>query len=393
MDKIRILQVHNFYDRKGGEEVVLKKEAELLRSVGHEVLLFSVENDNSTGIFSKIYYALSFFTSFSSLLALRREIKKFKPDVVHFHNVFPKLGVMLYALPSMMNVSSVLTVHNFRYTCANGLFLRDGSVCTKCLDDHSFGLLNSLFFKCYRGSFLFTLPIFLGLMEIKIFNLLNRLDKIIVMNEFNKSIIADYGVREDNIIVKPHSFVLPDTFSGKSKKYDFCFVGRLSKEKGLQVFFEAVSKSNNPNCSILVIGAGQEEFELRQSALELNLSVDFIGHVEHVNVIEFISSSRFLVFPSVWYETFGLVMIEAFSLGVPVIANNLGGNYSMVGSENGFLYNDQSSFIASLNNALSMNSSEYSRMSDDCRSAYVKFYTDDVNLSTLEKCYRDANEG
>ena len=94
---------------------------------------------------------------------------------------------------------------------------------------------------------------------------------------------------------------------------DFLFVGRFSPEKGGRIFAEAARIAKVP---AVFVGDGAERAAIRQA----NPDAEITGWKSPDEVRELMLGARALVFPSLWYETFGLVAYEALALGVPVVA-------------------------------------------------------------------------
>lgn len=95
----------------------------------------------------------------------------------------------------------------------------------------------------------------------------------------------------------------------------FCFVGRLSSEKGGKLFASAARTANVPAA---FIGTGAEEQAIRT----LYPAAQLHGWQNRLGVISAIQSSRALVFPSLWHETQGLVVMEAAALGIPAVVSD-----------------------------------------------------------------------
>lgn len=130
---MRILQVHNFYQQAGGEDVVVSNEQALLKKHRHQVSLYSVSNDSIKGLFGKIRTAWQTPYSPGAKERLTNAIAAFGPDVVHVHNFFPLLTPSAYDACRNASVPVVQTLHNYRNICAGSNLMRDGRLCTDCI--------------------------------------------------------------------------------------------------------------------------------------------------------------------------------------------------------------------------------------------------------------------
>lgn len=111
------------------------------------------------------------------------------------------------------------------------------------------------------------------------------------------------------------------------KTYDILFVGRLTKQKSVEILLKAIKILKNKyskNLKIAIVGDGELKENLNNLTVELgvNREVKFLGVRKDVK--ELMVSSKIFVLPSRW-EGFGLVIIEAMSNMLPVIATNVGG--------------------------------------------------------------------
>ena len=129
---MRILQVHNSYQRRGGEDQVCVAEYELLKSHGHHVIQYLKHNDAIRGM-SSIGIGLRTIWNRDTYQQLRTLIRQESPDVVHAHNTFPLVSPALYYAAAAEHVPVVQTLHNYRLLCPAATFFRNGRVCEKCM--------------------------------------------------------------------------------------------------------------------------------------------------------------------------------------------------------------------------------------------------------------------
>lgn len=92
---MRILAVHNYYQQPGGEEQIFDTETNLLESCGHEMLRYTLDNDQIVGM-KPLALAKNTMWNSSVYQDLRSLIRREKPQVAHFHNTFPLISPAAY---------------------------------------------------------------------------------------------------------------------------------------------------------------------------------------------------------------------------------------------------------------------------------------------------------
>lgn len=120
-----------------------------------------------------------------------------------------------------------------------------------------------------------------------------------------------------------------------------CFVGRLIPEKGIHRLLDAIAKTTNPHIKLLVVGGNaygdsqKTEFEekLYEKAEKIKDKIVFVGYVNHDELPAYYRACDIAVFPSLWKEAAGLVVIEAQAAGKPVIISKTGGMPEYVSQE------------------------------------------------------------
>ncbi len=118
---MKILALHNYYQRPGGEDRVFASEAALLENHKHTVIRLS-ESNTSIGS-GGLKAAGQAIWSFSSLQKVRRAVEEHKPDVIHAHNTFPLLSPSVYLAGREASVAVVQTLHNYRLLCPGATFM------------------------------------------------------------------------------------------------------------------------------------------------------------------------------------------------------------------------------------------------------------------------------
>jgi glycosyltransferase involved in cell wall biosynthesis len=146
-------------------------------------------------------------------------------------------------------------------------------------------------------------------------------DAYIVLTEFARQKFIQGNLPAEKIVVKPN-FVYSDPGLGEQHGGYALFVGRLSPEKGIGTLLTAWEELGRM-IPLKVVGDGPLSEKVIEAAGRVP-GVEWLGRRSAQEVYELIGEANFLVFPSEWYETFGLVAIESFAKGTPVIAANIG---------------------------------------------------------------------
>lgn len=328
---------HCYYQWSGGEDSVFDAERELLRSRGVEVVTYVVRNDvlSDMSFGQKARIAVETVWNRSEYWKIREFLRRERVDVAHFHNTFPLLSPAAYAAAQDEDVGVVQTLHNYRLLCPNAQFRRDNRVCEDC-KGKTFPA-PAILHSCYRNSRA-TTSVVAGMLAAN--HVLGTWDKLvdsyIALTEFGRQKFIEGGFPAERIVVKPN-FVFPDPGMGRGDGGFALFAGRHSEEKGIDVLIDAWRLLRNP-MPLKILGEGPLTQKLKESAKNLSW-VEFMGRVSESEKVRLRSQAAFLVFPSVWYEGFPMVIAEALSSGVPVISSGMGSMTSIIqDGRNGVLF-------------------------------------------------------
>lgn len=152
---------------------------------------------------------------------------------------------------------------------------------------------------------------------------LDRMDLIIAKSEFSRAKHREFGLRQEMAVLPyflPDLTTMAEPFTGHPRPY-FLFVGRLEKIKGLQDVFPAMDRY--PDADLLILGDGDYAGELKRLAAG-KPNIQFLGRKSPEELDAYYRGALGLIVPSICYETFGIILIESFRLGTPVIARRLG---------------------------------------------------------------------
>ncbi|MGH8511609.1 MAG: glycosyltransferase family 4 protein [Gammaproteobacteria bacterium] len=312
MKRYRVLIVHSAYQHRGGEESVVEAEIALLESHGHEVETYFRHNDDIASSSGMAVVGQALWSA-RTTREIGSRIAAFHPDVIHTHNTFPLISPALYWIAERCGVPVVQTLHNFRLMCLNALFLREGHACEDCLGHLPWrGVVR----KCYRGSGAAS-TVLAGMLTLHrgLGTYRNKVARYIALNDFCRNKFIEGGLPAERIVVRPNfvEFPAPEVLP----RQGMVFVGRLSVEKGVATLRRAAALLHDAR--LRVAGDGPE------AALLDNVGgVTRLGSLPGEAVRREMNSAVALVVPSIWYETFSMVIVEAFACGTPVIASRIG---------------------------------------------------------------------
>lgn len=152
--------------------------------------------------------------------------------------------------------------------------------------------------------------------------------KFVVASNHMKNNLLMQGYQDNRVAVIPYFTEIPDDIVTANQQNNILFVGRISPEKGLDMFIESLALLE-ANFRFIIVGEGRPDYldmlhnKIREKKLEQK--VEFSGWVDNRHISEYFEKSAFLVVPSIWPEPFGMVGIEAMANSRPAIAFNVGG--------------------------------------------------------------------
>lgn len=390
-EKKQILMVHNYYQFAGGEDVVFQNEANLLQSYGHKIFYYTRNNSEikKFGIYTRCKMAFETLFSFKTYFEIKRTISNEKIDIVHVHNTLPLISYSVYYAAHKCGVPVVQTVHNFRYICPNGCLYRSNEVCDLC---HRKGYRYAVRYKCYRDSKPQSALVAFMLWFHKKIGSYKKADAFIALTDFNKEILSDVLPKE-KIYIKPNFTSLPDRITGVPYKNYYVYAGRLEREKGISVLVRAFQ--HLPDRHLIVIGSGLMEDSLRDFVIRHNLkNIHLLGSKSAEEVRSYMAHALATIVPSQCYEGFGLVVIESFSVGTPVIGSDIGNVNDLILDNHAgivFKYNSSEDLYSKIIDFESHEDkmNEYRR---NAEKAYLENYTPVKNYKKLLEIYDTVSQ-
>jgi glycosyltransferase involved in cell wall biosynthesis len=380
---MKLLILHNRYQRAGGEDAVVTNETAMLRAAGHDVHLELVSNDSIGGLGSKVRTLLATPYDARRTTWMHELLERTGADLVHIHNFFPLLTPAVHEAAAAHGVPVVQTLHNYRLICAGAMLMRDGEVCETCVSGNRAA---AVVHRCYRGSVAGSAAVVAMQNRAARAGTWGRaVTRFIALTEFARQKFIEGGLPAERIVVKPNALTAPALSDGR--RSGALFVGRLSPEKGAAVLLRAWREVSG--MALTVIGDGPERAALEAMAPD---NVTFFGQLGPDKVAEHMRSAQMLIVPSVWYEGFPMTIIEAFAAGLPVIASDLGSLREIVTDGvlgRRFAPKDHAALAGIINSAAAQ-PEQLAAWGRAARAAYEQRYTAAQNLTMLEAIYRDV---
>ncbi len=388
---MKVLIAHNIYQQRAGEEAVVAAETRLLREHGHDVVCYERSNDElqERSQLGRIEVAIGTVWSSRSVRELADLLKRERPLIAHFHNTFPLISPSAYYACGRAGVAVVQTLHNYRLLCPGAKLLRDGAVCEACLG-HGIAW-RGVVHGCYRQSRAATAAAAAMLAAHRaIGSWRTRVHAYIALSEFARQKFIAGGLPAHRIAVKPN-FVESGPPQRKPANYAL-FVGRLSEEKGPHLLV-AAWRSLQARIPLRIVGDGPLLETLAREIDGMSMAhVELLGRRTSDEVRTLMDGARFMVFPSLWYESAPMTIIEAFSRGLPVVTSRLGSMAEFV--EDGatglhFEPGDAADVAAKVEWAWT-HPTEMERMGRAARATYESRYLPSKNYEMLMDIYRGA---
>jgi glycosyltransferase involved in cell wall biosynthesis len=381
---MKILSVHNSYQLPGGEDQVFAQEADLLRSRGHEVLLYQASNDQVNDK-NRLVLLGNTIWNHETHRQLRALLRRERPAIMHVHNTFPVISPAAYYAADEEGIPVVQTLHNYRLLCPAATLFRDGHVCEECVGRNIPwpGVVHS----CYRGSRLATAAAAAMLATHNYKRTWSKnVSAYIALTDFARNKFIQGGFPAEKIFVKPN-YLQVDPGPGEGKGNYALFVGRLTPEKGIGTMLDAWRQIGN-RLPLQIAGDGPQAQEVEKASAEMD-SVTWLKWLPRAEILQRMKDASVLILPSTWYEGFPMILAEAFAVGLPVIASDLGSMSSIVEHERTGLHFEAGN-AASLVDAVAWwlaHPGDAAGMRAQARLEYQEKYTAAVNYGELMKIY------
>lgn len=305
---------------------------------------------NWENITKKVFYykyKRSIVNIFSAIKQIHEVIEKVNPDIIHVHSTWAGLFVRLPYLFRKRKAKIIYQSHGWAF------------------------LMDTSNYKKY------------------IYALVERIlsiptDKIINISNYEQNQAIKYGLNKNKMIMIYNGVEDKVNKSNLKLNWDrnkinLLFVGRLDRQKGLDLFLDVYNKMELDNVHLYVIGTSVLDSSLPQNTEY----VTYLGWVDNKDIDVYYQACDAVIMPSRW-EGFGLVAIEAMRNSKPIIASNVGALPELIKNNiNGYIFDIKNNNILK-EILLNINKKKLKNLKKQARQIYLKNFTD---LMFIRKIY------
>lgn len=297
-------------------------QIQILEQRGHQVSRFT---RSSAGLErTPLGMIRAFFSGMynpASRRAVARVLRAVKPGVAHIHNLFPWISPAILPVLRRAGVPVVMTVHNYRLVCPDGLHIPKGRhvVCERCCGGREYWCFLRNCEQSYFKSAGYALRTYTA-RRLGFFR--KNITLFACLTEFHRKRLIAEGYPADRLRVIPNMYPADMETDTDYSTVGECvsYVGRISPEKGIELLLSAAEKlrtipfrlAGNYNAMPALVDKAPA-------------NVSFLGNLDREQLAEFYYRSRVLVLCSKWFEGFPMVIVEAMAYAKPVIAPRIGG--------------------------------------------------------------------
>lgn len=344
---MKILLINKFFFLNGGSERVFFQERSYLLEKGINVIDFSMDDyrnfpsdyskyfvssvdyHSSSGLWKKFEQATKFIFSFEAINSINRLINHENIDIAHLHNIYHQLTPSIIPILKKKGAQVVLTVHDGKLICPVYTMLNQGEICTACRGEYFWRVFVKNCANSQRKSALLMVEALLHKWK----RSYDFVDLFIVPSNFMADIISQ-RIPPKKIYVLRNGIDVPEYSSTYQDDGYALYIGRLSKEKGIKTLLKA-HKTIKQKFPLKIVGKGPMVEDLQRSFT----NVEFLGYKKGDELKRIISKSAFVVLPSELYENCSMAVLEAMSMGKPVIGSRIGGIPEQIeDKKNGLLF-------------------------------------------------------
>lgn len=416
---MKIVTASKFYFRRAGLESYLFNITDTLRAKGHEIIPFSTNykrnfptdydrffaeytelgGEEEITLSQKLKAAARIFYNNQAREQFSRLLDYTNPDIVWGFGVHRHLSPSIFMEAKKQSIPVIHRLSDYNIICPDSRLTRaDDSVCHG-LDCPTKGYHNAVLKRCVRvtkgskgkkGSLCASI---IGAAELYLHNkfkfYVNNVDKFIAPSQFLGNTMIKSGIPQEKIIHIP-IYIDSSKYTPEYNSLPYVlYFGRLNWEKGLPLLLEAMSGLKH--FKLIIAGEGPERENLEKIKTKKNLlNVEFTGKLLGDDLKQIIKNARVVILPSVWFDNSPHVILEAFSMGKPVLGAKIGGIPEYIeDNADGLLYtyNDSEELKEKIN--FLMNQPELCKeMGISARNKVESIYNPEVHYEKLNNLFK-----
>jgi peptidoglycan/LPS O-acetylase OafA/YrhL/glycosyltransferase involved in cell wall biosynthesis len=234
--------------------------------------------------------------------------------VVHLHGYTKALTTSPVRAARSLGFPVVCTLHDFFAACPNGAFFDYGKAAPCERRALSLGCVAA---QCDKRRYVHKLfRVARGYLQRLLGHFPAAVEHYISLSNRSAAILTPYLPKRAHLYALPNVVGVAEAPAVAAEKNNcILYVGRLDEEKGVRLLARTAA---NLGLSVTFVGDGPLRAEL-----EAQPGLTVTGWVAPEAVQTYLSAARCLVFPSLWYETYGLTVSEAAARGVPAIVSDI----------------------------------------------------------------------
>jgi len=251
--------------------------------------------------------------NYSSYIQIKKLLVEEKPDLVYINGI-KGISSSAFSIVKKSRIPNIYMIHDFELVSRWSSLFRNGEIIKH------FNVLDRLYLNYMRRA-------------------TRGITTVISPSKFMMDFHVNLGFFEkSNRYIVPNGMRFNNKSNIKNNETNFLFIGQIEEHKGPQIAVKAFKRLKNEKIKLHLVGKGNYLGELKK-IIGNDERILLHGFVPDDKLEEIFERCSYVIFPSIWYENFPLVIFEAMNRGLPVIASNLGGLPELIkDGYNGFLF-------------------------------------------------------
>ena len=340
-------------DSLGGAGKAAYDLAKAIKESGHDVYVISTTQDRSKEdnyvqdglkiyrIYSRYHRRWRAYLSLYNPWIVKKEGKiifDIKPDIVYAHNIHQHLSYHCLKIAKLSGASVFLTAHDVMLFNYGKIKIPKEATCGNYLNYCRSSSRSQIkeFKKRYNPARNFIIRRYLKKYVDKVIAVSDALKKVLALNGIVNVGVVHNGIDAEAYKVDQAAVSIFKKNNGIENKKIILFGGRISEDKGFNQALESLGLILKEVSDVLLLIAGSADWGVNKSVLPIK----FMGWLNPEDMKMALVASDLIIFPSICFDTFGLIVLEAMAAGKPVIGTCFGGAPEIISDgETGYVVN------------------------------------------------------